>query len=220
MGHHSQFRCVEVDDDGDGEAWQLDFDTLYGPGSNLGVYQFNDCKAVGSVDGPNSTSPRATTLECDQTFPSDGDIGFVSVRYLDGEPYSEGCVDESLAFPQLCPGYLEAPLSTVRDGLATNFGELVCGCGRDYGGRECEIGCPHVLASPEYGGSPRTGWWACGDIVQTYMLNPDPGWLRPLRFSGAYQGGQWAIDSEITASPRERTQLNGVDGASRNWSLR
>ena len=116
-----------------------------------------------------------------------------------------------MAFPELCPGYVDEPLTTVRDGLNTDFGRLSCGCGREWGGESCDVGCPDVLASPEYGATPRQGWWFCGQVVQTAMEPSSiPIGSAPV-FSGDAGGSTWTVDSQILDSPRDRNELSGTD---------
>ena len=85
MGHHSQFRCVEVDDDGALDPWQLDLAALYDRNTaTVGAWQFNECRASGTEPGPFPATPNAPIIECTQELAIDGEIGFVAARYREG----------------------------------------------------------------------------------------------------------------------------------------
>ena len=52
----------------------------------------------------------------------------------------------------MCPGYAEAPMGVLGLGHPNNFGKLLCGCGENYGGPQCDIGCPPLNYAVEGGG--------------------------------------------------------------------
>ena len=246
MNHHSQFRCVEIDDDGAIHPWQLDVAELFdAETATTGIHQFNVCRIdcadddqtcsadcppcpdgdcepgsceATSEDGPFEATPWSPVLHCDQQLATDGDIGFVSMRYRD-EVYEAGCVDESAIWPELCPGYLDDPMATVRDGVNIDFGRLACGCGLEYGGPTCNMGCPKVLVSPDYNPSPRTGWWVCSDIVQTYMTPETTDSTHGAAFVGDYDNSQWIIRSRVSTVPHELTEMTGTDNNNQTWRI-
>ena len=147
---------------------------------------------VGEVDRP--------VLTCEATARSGlevGDVGFVAVRYIAEGLYQRGCVRESSPDPGqelsepwklLCPGYATNPRGTVVEHNPGNFGRLICGCGFNYGGLNCEVGCTGTLeegnvhyggdtegpnctngycvaaSADEAEGSGRQGFWMCGQL--------------------------------------------------------
>lgn len=143
MNHHSQFLCAEiVGKDAPGGPSQLRVDQVW-PERGADRYDFNRCALAGGA-----------LLACTTVTSSGGEdalglVGLAAVRFTpygpeDGQlDYDRGCVDEGTEWPALCPGYQpQRSDGVVQDGLATNFGRLMCGCDYNYGGASCEIGCP------------------------------------------------------------------------------
>jgi len=221
MSHHSQYRCVEVDDDGAVEPWQLaPSETWDVAAERGGVWQFNACHATGAVAPAEAPGPATPALSCDPVTPGAGAVGLVAARYQDGPGWQTGCLDESDAYPELCPGYVLDPFATVRDGLSGDFGRLVCGCGRNFGGEGCRTGCPSAMTSDEYGERPGVGWWMCGTPASTAMDADAPDGAAVPGFTGTYDGSAWSVRGRIAASPRDRAPMTATDDGDRTWSVR
>ncbi|MBN1946792.1 MAG: hypothetical protein JW797_14050 [Bradymonadales bacterium] len=201
MGHHSQFACVEiVRDDAATGPEQLEIYDL------VANYQPNACgvqrctegepDCVDSVRlGPESSDPLADRnayapqIDCQALPPSSEMLGQVLwvasefVKYDVPSEYVRGCIDEGAEWPELCPGQSENPFGSIADGVLDSFGSLICGCGYNYGGVSCNVGCPEEyvhyggdcteedatngycpIAVNEYGtGGGRHGYWLCGE---------------------------------------------------------
>ena len=81
-------------------------------------------------------------------------VGFTAVRYLQSAgAYARGCIDEwnpsvvpgeFRPWKALCPGQIENPSAVLGVANPENFGALLCGCGLNYGGPSCSIGCPRL----------------------------------------------------------------------------
>ncbi|MCA9564443.1 MAG: hypothetical protein KC561_13195, partial [Myxococcales bacterium] len=193
MNHHSQFRCVSITDDGTPLSYEVDSSDIY-TGSGSAPYVFNTCRiacpdgdascatdcASGTCDESTEAPPTTPNggfpvFECETGIPQTDDIGFVAQRYIDAEDgivygYEAGCIDEWEVWPDLCPGYSDAPgFGTVGDGLSTDFGSLRCGCSTNYGGADCEIGCPGAMVNSTYELAPRDGIWLCGGTSVTHI---------------------------------------------------
>ena len=89
--------------------------------------------------------------------------------------YVRGCINESLEWPFLCSGYDASPLRsrafpTLSSGIA---GQLICGCGRDRTGSECEVGCAgdHLFTGGQYVGNQRLFDIVPGDIPGALARN-------------------------------------------------
>ena len=50
-------------------------------------------------------------------------------------------VEEALPWKSLCPGYASNPAGVSAQANPGDFGKLVCGCGFNYGGANCDEGC-------------------------------------------------------------------------------
>ncbi|MFO0748149.1 MAG: hypothetical protein U1F43_21195 [Myxococcota bacterium] len=251
MTASSQFRCVEVvasAADAD-QAYELPVSELYDKTSApSGSWTFNDC-GVACPSGDDScatdcsgdqcdassdavkaaANPWSPVLRCAPGMAAAGSVGFAARRYDDGttsDSYVEGCIDEWNTWPQLCPGWItdlgdDQVQTTIGDGQASKFGELACGCGENYGGQSCDVGCPEVLIDPAYSLSPRSGWWMCGEVATTSMTSVDEE-LGPV-FSGEDEDGSglWVIDGQIELAPRERTPLcEDASDCNSGWMLR
>lgn len=216
MNHASQFRCVEVISDEQQQdvlpfhvrAGQLraplhpagrEHLNLCGPldCAESGDPECQDVQASGD-DGPNPQSPVIACQSEALLVANDppalvGQVGWAAKRYVGYEraaQYDGGCIDESAEWPFLCPGFdPNTPERTDSQGATGNFGRLLCGCGFNYGGFDCEVGCPDALL--HYGGARgddegfcragycttladedgldggRSGYWMCGDFNNT-----------------------------------------------------
>ncbi|MEL6178398.1 MAG: hypothetical protein AAFS10_05565, partial [Myxococcota bacterium] len=193
------------------------------PSNPTGVQHLNQCRLVACTDGDpacqesaqlgEGANPHEALLECvadveeviDGVPPASllGVVGFVARRYRDyGRPdnYEGGCLDEWAEWPQLCPGYAVGEFQgipynagTVGQSDERNFGRLTCGCGFNYGGPECDLGCSseqlhyggsntpsadgvcadgYCIALPANGDEGgRSGAWICGDLAITGGLD-------------------------------------------------
>jgi len=195
MNHASQFQCVVLAESVGADAWEFALDEVFD--GSTGDWEFNVCGvactdascADDCTDGDCASSieadgaPDQAILACDQdASPEDGDVGFVAARYLDAEDggytYERGCIDEWEVWADLCPGYAD-PTSlpegsddvVIGDGLSTDFGRLTCGCGTNYGGDSCEIGCPTAAVTDDY--DIGAGWWLCADMSVAYYETLD-----------------------------------------------
>ncbi len=90
--------------------------------------------------------------------------------YCRASGYVRGCVDECTEHGLLPPAEQCSGIGTP--GVAceadrANFGQVQCGCGRNYGGASCEVGCPtpELMLDPSYAISPRSGYWMCGHFA-------------------------------------------------------
>jgi hypothetical protein len=131
---------------------------------------------------------------------SSGMVGFANVKYsgtVDPDQhfpeYQRGCINEWAPsevlsgntggsddniwpWRNLCPGWSENPYGTTGIGDVNDYGRIRCGCNFNYGGLDCEIGCPddqHFL-SDQYQIGPREGYWLCSDFSVTGYESLDP----------------------------------------------
>jgi|GEM_PF-981186 len=244
MNHHSQFRCVVVDNTPSlttPHAPVADF----APGT--GAYTLNVCK-VACPDGDDSCSadctdgactasstaptsagnPNSPVITCTtESAPTAGDVGFALTNYVGDGTYQRGCISEwepnTIAFPgeaangtetvqvspwrSLCPGFLDNPDSILGEALDAEFGKLVCGCARNYGGPGCSLGCSddNVLVQSDYETKPRTGFWMCADTAasacQLTTCNGSSCSYETCDTSDIIatdpEGGVWTLDAEV-----------------------
>jgi len=167
MNHSSQFRCAQVSSGGG--AHQVPRSLLQG-GTGVDAYDFNHCTANGTVSPSDGyPQPSDPVIECVyQDGAGGGDVaddavGMVSVNYLpdypvyppappDPPPYTRGCIDEAggtigdtidgPGWSLLCPGYTENPTGVFTTDNLGDFGKLMCSCGNEYSGTNCEFACP------------------------------------------------------------------------------
>ncbi len=143
-------------------------------------------------------NPDLPVIECAPT-PRElldvGVVGFAAVRFIDSPgDYQRGCINEfdpdasdavSEPWRNLCPGYSVNPEGVVGDGNPGNFGQVICGCGFNYHGANCDLGCPtdnlhfggfndgetcangYCPVAPSENGGGRLGYWSCGDVSLT-----------------------------------------------------
>lgn len=217
MNHANQFKCVQIigDLEEPEHAAQLRRGQLYASTQPQGRHHLNDCSLLACGEGeegcvasdapgqgPNPSSPRLRCESSSEAVMADpeallGRVGLVALRYQDydlpGE-YAGGCLNEGSEWPQLCPGFdPQVPFVTQREGDPNNFGELVCGCGFNFGGPDCDLGCPdqqlhyggtnldqeglcdqgYCVTSAEAQG--RSGVWMCGDFALTSYTQAQEG---------------------------------------------
>jgi len=233
MNHHSQFRCVSIVSGTATEDYELSMSAIYDKSSaTSGSYQFNDCAIDCPDDDPSCASdcgddgcatssatnygedqPSLPVLSCAQTLPTAATVGFVGVRYVDGkdhDAYTEGCIDEWLHWPGLCPGYdtslpADEQQSAVGDGDQSAFGQLICGCGVSYAGTACSIGCADadLMLSADYAQTPAAGYWLCGDLGVSVCTEDSDGGERPVcetpeQIAEDSEGRIWTLEAEVT----------------------
>ena len=256
MNHASQFKCVEIVADAmqDVEPFQVRRATVRNNGASAGIHQLNACSLEACGDdagcaefdapegGANPSQPRLTCASESSEVASDpaallGRVGLVSVRfqdYIHASSYAGGCIDEAVEWPQLCPGFdPQAPFSTISEGNNRNFGKLMCGCGFNYGGPECDLGCPseqlhfggtnpdsagfcadgYCVAVADEGGEEggRSGYWMCGDFTATAyteVVNEEVG--AAFHAEGSLQVGGQTESGSITL--RGAMPTFGTDG--------
>lgn len=199
MSHHSQFRCVLVRANAGSDTPtlpQADFsDHKYVMNLCRVACPTGDAKCdtdcasgtcVASTEAPGASvdpaNPSHTKLRCDiDQLPSNGAVGFAAVKYVGGSAYARGCINEwtptsgsgttaqVAAWSGLCPGWIDDPVGSVGQGDPSNFGQLQCGCGNNYGGPNCDVGCPdaQLNLSVGYNATPRAGYWMCADFSTT-----------------------------------------------------
>lgn len=181
----------------------------------------NHCRVTGSHTGhgvtvPNPVSPN---IECEVVDYEDVDPGvrFMAVGYENHacdrsddvtvgiEDYSRGCINECAEHTvEACPNYDEdTPAGSGRftcdDESRAFFGQLQCGCGRSYGGPNCEIGCPGdgALMSTDFSIETRHGRWLCGRAVAS---------------AGEMSVGEYSLRGVIPIAPVDGTVLESADG--------
>ncbi len=138
----------------------------------------------GPAAGLSPANPSSPFLDCELTTDTGGNpVGLVAVNYVTaGGAYQRGCIDEWAptsgapldnlqisSWRSMCPGWTEDPVGSMGEGNPNAFGFLGCGCASNYGGLDCEIGCPdaQLSLSPGYYATPRDGYWMCADFTTT-----------------------------------------------------
>ena len=217
MNHHSQFQCVQVVNTPE-EAWEVAESSVFTTSNDVGENHVNRCEFV-DCEGEGDDCVETTEVDlgapvennslpsvsCDSETVEDvglGAVTWIARRYrphLTPEVYQRGCVDEWVEWPQLCPGGVER---AIGEGVVSNFGRLICGCAVNFGGPDCDLGCPggafdtvaaytnrvHVggeseedncpngycpVATDEAGlGGGRTGYWMCGGLTASTPTSP------------------------------------------------
>ncbi len=154
MSHHSQFACVEI---GTTSATnvvapdRLTGDPLRKIGTRLDrEFDFNSCGACTGANCPESlevSGSQVPNITCDHVDGASvqlNDVGFVAARYGQlraEEDYMRGCINEAAFYRDLCPGPTGTDSVVLASGSQGDSGKLVCGCGADYAGRNCEHAC-------------------------------------------------------------------------------
>ncbi len=162
----------------------------------------DDCaSADGQCSSENMNSSEASSwspkISCEiESSPDIDSVGFAAAMYLNAESndYIRGCINEwhpvrisgedmygvddpiTSAWRTLCSGWSDHPASVVGQGDSTNFGKIQCACGTNYGGLNCEIGCPtlNLHVSPDFSANPREGFWMCADMAASAYSGEDP----------------------------------------------
>ncbi len=193
----------------------------------------------------NLTNPNLPIIECTATM-RDGvdedEVGFAAVRYIDSPGlYERGCIDEFTPsvseaerepWRNLCPGYAINPAGVVGDGNPGNFGLLICGCGFNYGGPNCDQGCSSDMlhyggenegdtcdggycpVSADENGGGRRGFWMCGATSTVSYEGVDDAQQPALR------GDVWSLEGEINQMGIEKHQLCQDEACNSGWTLR
>jgi hypothetical protein len=240
MSHHSQFKCVVVSSSPSTTEPHLAAADINGKNYVLNMCRVScppgdptcaaDCSGLGCAasSGAPQSAPETNepVLSCAaQASAADGQVGLVAVAYGGGTDYAKGCVNEwqpvssvdpnrePLVRPwrSLCPGWTNDPTSVLGQDNQLNFGELQCGCGNNYGGLDCKVGCPgdpaaggEVHLSPGYQSTPRQGVWLCGDFAASACV----GASCAEAFQGVdNQGVQTNIHGEIPSSTGNGTSM-------------
>jgi len=212
MYHFSQFKCLELVSSEAEEVTQVSISeiTQSDPKYNVNQCSLKECsnaeEACREFTTPNDLveiNPKDPIFECDsdpqRVMLRPNMVSLLSVRYQKDQTelgYQGGCIDEWEAWPGLCPGY-QPQLSdgTIGEANDYDFGQLICGCGRNYGGPRCDEGCPNEQLSlggvntaceDEYcvfstsggvdGAGGRDGYWMCADLTASGFttLNRSP----------------------------------------------
>lgn len=233
MMHFSQFRCVEVVNTVTDTVSQRTVDRLAANGGDKTREVFNRCGVdcpdgdaacatdCSSALGPCTTSslPQGTganssapKLACTPTGSvAVGQVGFVAMNFVD-ENTDRGCLDEYNAWNLLCPGYdANNPSIISGTGEPNNFGELVCGCSENYGGPDCDIGCPdsELFLDQNYRVADRSGYWMCAA----------PSRLGPGTLTGTSGTDTYTLRGDIPLSGASGT-LCEVAGCATGYVLR
>lgn len=241
MGHASQFKCVEIvsDQEPQLEIYQRPRAALQLTAGDAGRLSLNVC-ALDPADAPADGNPLQPGVTCNHTVAEVaadrealiGAVGLAAVRftpYNAPAEYAGGCIDEAAEWPQLCPGFDPAvPAATVKESNASNFGKIICGCGLNYGGPGCDLGCPdeqlHVggtndrpgcvngycVVAPDGEDGGRSGAWLCGGFVNTSYQQIDPELGGALHGEGALLLDGAALEGRFTV--RGQVPVFGTDG--------
>lgn len=221
MGHASQFKCVEIIDEQAPrvEPYQRRRAEVRRTADGPGRYTLNACalstcaaddpacvEYVFADDEPTNPGQPAMTCVADPEAlfadgaPVAGRVGFAAINFQNYDrtaAYAGGCIDEQTEWAEICPGFdPAAPGAAVGVGNPRNFGKLICGCGLNYGGADCDLGCPddqlhfggdapidqpgcvdgYCIATPDPDGvdGGRSGFWMCGGFTASAHAAPEP----------------------------------------------
>ena len=172
MGHHSQFSCAEISNGvgshtvtqqllSPGTSQQIvefDFNGCRAVKCDAQAGCEESRRPSGDVN-----QPAHPVVSCGYEARSQvplGSVGFVSRLYIQSvSQYERGCIDESLGtrtsvanqpgtvelnrgWSSLCPGFYGNPFGFQTTGSRGDFGKLICSCGIEFGGANCEEVCP------------------------------------------------------------------------------
>lgn len=255
MNHANQFKCVEIknDDEPDLEAFELRRSAIRTSSEDDGIHQFNQCRlktcapdADDCVDSErvDPLNPSQPVVECDSESGEVASnpesltnrVGFVAIRYQDYQnerDYHGGCISEAVEWPQLCPGFDPAAPAVQSQSNLHNFGRLMCGCDRNYGGLECDLGCPDAMlhvggTNPDSAGScfhgyceaiadtsglegGRSGYWVCADFANTTFAEVLDEAGAAFYGTGSLQVGEEVLEGSFTIQGTVPTM--GTNGA-------
>lgn len=231
MGHASQFKCVEIVEDAAPrlQPFHRRRGSLRLDAESAGRLTLNACAleacagddpdCVDSIAPADGANPAVPVMRCEAdpalVIPNReallGRVGFVALRFAPSDrasAYAGGCIDEQAEWPELCPGFdPAAPGATVGIGNPQNFGKIICGCGLNFGGPGCDVGCPDeqlhfggtapadrpgcvdgycVSTADETGhDGGRSGFWMCADFAVTAYTEALPDIGHALHGEGA-----------------------------------
>jgi hypothetical protein len=178
----------------------------------------NDCQYTANFRraGIDALNPRHPRFSCGPIELSDLQPGvrLVAVGYQNAAcersdavtvtsgDYIRGCVNECAEQTKTaCPNYdpstpPESNRYTCDDEATAAFGRIECGCGRSYGGANCEIGCPgdDLHLDPNFSIETRNGYWMCGRVVAS---------------TGEMSGSGYTLRGYIPVGPVDGTVLEG-----------
>jgi hypothetical protein len=183
------------------------------PGVELDAWTANKCSALDATtpppSGAGSAGPVFAQVNCLPLGSQGIDPGvywtavgyenyacestdFITAKASD---YTRGCINECAEIGvKGCKGYdPTVPPGSARftcvDEDRAHFGQLVCGCGRNYGGSSCEIGCPgeSALMVANFSIALRKGYWMCGGT----QASSDP----------SLKGGNYSLFGYVPVAP-------------------
>jgi len=227
LQHHSQFKCLlAVESELTPEEATAAPTSL--THAQMHAQSFHMSRCVAPPDLGSSTpvageaNPSAPVLRCDSFDPSEetlpiGSVAWGAVGYLDyTDPYDQltfpgerpntyirGCINECAAIPEQCPGSMnpDHPEDSpgACDGNVADFGHLLCGCNKTYGGEACSMGCPNAIYQADFDISTREGFWLCGGLLASDG--------EPMENEAA----GYTLRGHVPAVPIERTEMVGGD---------
>lgn len=216
MGHASQFKCVEVVEDQapQVQGFQRRRGALRLSAGGEQRLLLNACALTACAEGDagcveavtdEAVNPAQPVVSCETAATDDpaalvGAVGFVTLGFQGYDrtaEYAGGCVSEQAEWPELCPGFDRSrPGATVGVGNPRNGGRIICGCGVNYGGAGCDVGCPdeqlhfggtapldqpgcvdgYCVSSADETGldGGRLGFWMCGDFTASAFADAPP----------------------------------------------
>lgn len=250
MGHASQFKCVEIIDEAAAQVQghQRRRGELMLAADSPARLLLNTCGLTACADGDEGCveavvdaepNPAQPVVRCDAAAVDDpaalvGEVGFVTVGFAGYDraaEYAGGCVSEQAEWPALCPGFdPRRPGATVGVGNPRNAGKIMCGCGVNYGGPGCDVGCPdeqlhfggtapldqpgcidgYCVSGPDETGleGGRRGFWMCGDFTVSAFAEAPPGDEAPRdAFRGEGPAGVITVRGHIPTFGTDRAAL-------------
>ena len=228
MNHSSQFRCVKLRDTAGVDLPTLPtslfasgdyaFNTCHIACPDGDPNCATDCSSGSCVSSTESAltgpiNPSNPKLICAvDSAPQNNAVGFAASQFKTGPgPYQRGCIDEWAptsgnaqlnleisSWRSLCPGWNDDPVGTIGQGIEKQFGKLACGCGLNYGGLNCDIGCPDAMLNHEadYSYTPRSGYWMCADFATSAVDSLDSE-FGPALVGQSSTGSQYIIRDDI-----------------------
>jgi len=169
------------------------------------------CAASSTPPDGAEANPDTMNLTCTAIPAEAADtnmVGFVAQRYDRTPTYTRGCIDEWSFYRTLCPGFdaltcfvdsnsdgvpddfnadgygdaLSTSCNVAGQGDTGNFGALICGCGYNYGGPDCDFGCADAVtqvnnvelrtSNVHYGGTAPSSAGACENGYCTVTADP------------------------------------------------
>ncbi|MEO1271899.1 MAG: hypothetical protein AAFX99_27710 [Myxococcota bacterium] len=200
------------------------------------------CATTSEVAEDGSTRPIISCTPIGRSDVQDGEVGFAAMRFVPESNYERGCIDEwsptqvveeALPWKSLCPGYATNPSGIRAQANPGDFGKLVCGCGFNYGGPNCDQGC--ITSNLHYGGGNgevqgdcsngycavtaegdggRLGFWLCGESASTSYSGTEEGLEPKLRADG------WVLGGDVSPMGIETTEMcQDSENCASGWSI-